>query len=196
MGEKKKQNPQIALAQNLVFIPFILEAQTGSGDVRHGGVDGSSPGQVGAPVWRVAVVLSTKTAAGETEIRTRVEHEVVSLNSAVIFTRRNGIHDGVCVTNVRRRREIQHKLRSHSFMGGVTWAGKKMNLREKMFDCLFFRVSNLFTDVTPSEPLLPDESPPCWAGLYCFKNITDAILAKTLASFHLFVLNVALLRLK
>lgn len=53
-------------------------------------------------------------------VHTGTEHEVASLNRVVVFAVRNRVHDGFCAKNVRRRREIQRKVRSHSLMGGVT----------------------------------------------------------------------------
>lgn len=81
-------------------------------------------GQVGAPVWRVAVVLNTKRR-GRAGQNTRSssnrgeKHEVVSLNEPI-----SGLLKGTfCGIFWERKwpsgeREIQQKLRSHSLMGG------------------------------------------------------------------------------
>ncbi len=45
-----------------IIVSYILKVLTGGGDVDHSELDGYVSGQVGAPVWRAAVVLNTRRA--------------------------------------------------------------------------------------------------------------------------------------
>lgn len=95
------------------------------------------------------------------------------------------VHDGFCAKNVRRRREIQRKLRCHCLMGGVTWAGKEIVCVEKKCLKSAHWCDTIRAAVTGVIPALLNRF------ILFKKNISDAILANVLGSFHLVVLNSA-----